>query len=713
MARGSAGKGAFVFARAVVVAAVALAAAESVGVARAAGAGDAAPPLDVAEWVVGADRVADLPGCMRVVAFVSAASASLDGDLALLTRLHNEFEFKGIRVVGVMAGSREDVQAAVEVRQPTFPVAADHDGATRTAFGVPATSDQAYATIVASDGRIAWSGALGDGVRTTLAACFVRPGGYNVRLAPRTPWDQATKRHAELASSNSFGYRVRGREALARSGDVRALTALAAVYARPEEPKDFVRFSLVTTAASFLCDPVHDAVWSTWLTANCDAEDAWLWHRAAWAAAPFDRGWRAQAGMERKDPFVAAASLQALANAPNEVALAVVAKTLAGLPARGLPRRLLVEAAAHVVARHAAAADAAMLETCAGALVELIDDTQTGARTKAVLVAELRRTLGSTEDTIDLGVWRTELAMWKLRRKAADQPAPAAAPPAYGKDTSYFFGLPVRGERIVFVIDASTSMLEAVDEQTLIKRRAPVTGRRQEEGLATSIDWSRVHTRFDLAREALRVTLEKLPERTRFAVVLFGEAAATMAATPSILPASPGNRKAVLGELDVIAKAAVTSKQLRGDTNLHGALRVAYALGVSRKADAAYTSLALLDEGCDSIYVLSDGQPNRDDWFGTDRRDSEDAGRIGNDGQRAADADVVRNPGPYWTMRGSRGFYSPFELLSTTPSYVVEDVARMNLFRHASINCVALSTADMELLQSLARLGGGDVLKFD
>src|SRR5205085_1570862 len=63
--------------------------------------------------------------------------------------------------------------------------------------------------------------------------------------------------------------------------------------------------------------------------------------------------------------------------------------------------------------------------------------------------------------------------------------------------------------------------------------------------------------------------------------------------------------------------------KLRGETNLHGALRLAFRvttgkpLGVGEYLDLSHTA-------CDSVYLLSDGEPSTDDFNAPDKRDPDE-----------------------------------------------------------------------------------------
>src|SRR5262249_1596784 len=91
-----------------------------------------------------------------------------------------------------------------------------------------------------------------------------------------------------------------------------------------------------------------------------------------------------------------------------------------------------------------------------------------------------------------------------------------------------FFGIESEGERICYVLDLSDSMLEHVSPTTRPpSARGPVTGgvaappkKRDKNSMPDESDlpWERISTRFDLARENLRISLERLPKDKWFSV---------------------------------------------------------------------------------------------------------------------------------------------------------------------------------------------------
>jgi len=123
-----------------------------------------------------------------------------------------------------------------------------------------------------------------------------------------------------------------------------------------------------------------------------------------------------------------------------------------------------------------------------------------------------------------------------------------------------FYGIPTHSHRVVFCIDISGSMLFPMDGKG---------GRREP----------RIHR---TRRELLRVLTDLAPG-TLFNVYLF--AGVTVALTPRLAPATSEHKEAAIAFLE--------EQGVRGGTDVYGVLTEA------------------LDSGADTVFLLSDGEPNR------------------------------------------------------------------------------------------------------
>ncbi|MFB3066508.1 MAG: HEAT repeat domain-containing protein, partial [Planctomycetota bacterium] len=153
--------------------------------------------------------------------------------------------------------------------------------------------------------------------------------------------------------------------------------------------------------------------------------------------------------------------------------------------------------------------------------------------------------------------WAKEGASFKL---------PAEDPPPFDPERkgNYYYGIPVVSERIVFLVDASSSM-----ESTF----------GSAEGM-----------RFDVARKQLLEALKRLPQEALFNIVFFDT---------TIEPWQPKSVTANSGNLGA-AEAFVKRQKPRGSTNIYDALMHAFK-----------------DPDVDTIYLLSDGAPTAGKLRGT------------------------------------------------------------------------------------------------
>jgi VWA domain-containing protein len=181
--------------------------------------------------------------------------------------------------------------------------------------------------------------------------------------------------------------------------------------------------------------------------------------------------------------------------------------------------------------------------------------------------------------------WTKERAGWKFPTAGAPQPpAPPSAQPPGGRSAgaaeasgstsdapsprpgeatwAEFFGLPIRGRKVAFVIDYSQSMW----------------GKRRE----------------DAERELVKA-VKGLPATARVSVILFNEKVWRF--RPAPFPARPQEK------LDLVTY--LPEQETKSYTNLHDAIETALGLlGVGREAVTP-------PPGVDDVIVLSDGVPNR------------------------------------------------------------------------------------------------------
>ena len=146
-----------------------------------------------------------------------------------------------------------------------------------------------------------------------------------------------------------------------------------------------------------------------------------------------------------------------------------------------------------------------------------------------------------------------------------------------------FFGIPVQGSRIVFIVDVSGSMVAPA------KRKQPAP-----TGPGGKVDNDRIRTRMDAAKENLVTALEGLPEVARFSIISFSTGVMPWQ-KGELVQATPANKKRAIEH--------VKSLKAEGGTNIWGAL----AEGLKMKS-LVYG--ARYESNLDELFFLSDGLPS-------------------------------------------------------------------------------------------------------
>lgn len=497
--------------------------------------------------------------------------------------------------------------------------------------------------------------------------------------ADEKAYEQALDRYEERIDRPPLATRLGGIRALAGTRDPRALKILAARYRKPRVPKDHERYQLAAAIGDAFTKSAHVERLAKLMRAHRKDEHAWLWFHASRAEArgPGVAGLLEQIADDGTKPFLRAALLERLAAERRPEALPFVAGLGAeALPRRGPARMLLLEAAASVLLALRDEAAPGYPEA-ARAVVDLLALDDVDDRTKLVIARHLARTFRLEKVTTDHAFWR--------RMLAALEPVEAQGGTVAGRPR--FFGLEAAGQRVVYVIDLSDSMLD------------PLTWREKQDAKrldAEGIAWPRIHSRFDLARAYLKQSIEGLGRDVHFMVIGFGTQAETFRSTKKLVKASRGNVTAALRELAEIEPGRVARGRphgtLRGATNLHGALLLAFRATTGKDVDEhEHVDAKALSTGCDTIFVFGDGRPNEDDFAATDRFDG---GRITTDTETGRTAEAAP---------GSARFYGPYRNVGN----LLRDVRRMNLFRKAEIHTVAMGEADNALMRRLAEIGLG------
>jgi len=516
-------------------------------------------------------------------------------------------------------------------------------------------------------------------------------------------FERAYKAFQGYIQRPSFKLRVRGIERLAATDDERALKVLTKVYAKPPKaPKAQTQYIVASIAWDRLGEDQYLPIWNEWRLKQKKQKDAWLWYRALDVETVANGPAAAmRIANSKSNIFLRAAAVHAVGAFHEADILTIIPGFLEKRPERGLDRSLLVEACGRALVRQINEAGTDDYRAAALKLMKQFDLKETPKRTRWILARCFARIFKTNTVYLnDSKPWRDMLVAKDASKVKVDA---RYAPPK----RPTFVGIEATGKRIVYVIDMSDSMLTPVDT---MKFRGPVSGTRTKPEKkdkedpnnslpgARDLPWKKIKNRFDVAREYLILSLKNLEPDMHYSVIWFGDDAKFFKSTRGLTKASPGAIKNTIAELRAIRAGPKSDSRphgtLRGKTNIHGGMRRAFMLkgkGLSKRF--AYVDPATFDGGCDTIFLLSDGDPSWDDWGQVDARDKGDrAGdpELGGGGDQSATQ--LEYSGPYANQR-----------------YLLEDVQRMNLFRQVEIHCIGIGEATQGFLSQISATGLGRV----
>jgi hypothetical protein len=213
-----------------------------------------------------------------------------------------------------------------------------------------------------------------------------------------------------------------------------------------------------------------------------------------------------------------------------------------------------------------------------------------------------------------------------------------------------------------------------------------------------NVNWAKVTNKFEAAREMLKQSLLLLEEGQHFCIICFGDGAGPLKGTKGLQKATLENIQDVTRLLDSIRpgpkKGGRPHGTLLGKTNMHGGLHRAFKVkSGTMVGPGEYVNAATFDDGCDTIFLLSDGAATWDDWPSPDTKDPGDRAGDPETGARGQDSDNLVFKGPY-----------------ARAHYIIGDVTRLNLFRKVEIHCIGMGGAEMNTLQKLAAIGKGQAV---
>jgi hypothetical protein len=522
-------------------------------------------------------------------------------------------------------------------------------------------------------------------------------GGGGKAPAPAAPvtgaYETALARYKECIRRLPFRYHTEGREKLAQTHTPEALKQLIADYTGSKAYPEYTRYTVASLFGRFFLD--KDSVEPLLaLRKSCDKPvDTWLWFNAMRGQVRNGGGDDvATIAHDDKNALHRAAALAALGAQDSDRMVSSIVTTCVEFPKAESERAVLLGAMSGAILDNKRRVNDAEFRKALTAYAGLLAPAvKLSEHLQLQVGRHLQWVLNAPAPFVDQESWVELLQHGDINQK---------------KDThtvtqQKFFGIETDGERICYVLDLSDSMLEPVSPAARPpSARAPVTGghappKKKEKGVVpdeSDLPWEKIVSRFDLARENLRISLERLPKEKWFSVIIFGDESKTLATTKSMVRATKANIDHAMEELDAITAESAKAHKLMGQTNMHKALRDAF--GLTNKGiveDLAYVDPATLTEGCDTIFLLSDGAPSWDEFAVTDKDYFED--EVVKDTESKIKA--PRTPMLH--------YYGPY----VVGDWLGDDVARMNAFRRVRIHCIAIGEANTGLMRQLADLGHG------
>lgn len=472
-----------------------------------------------------------------------------------------------------------------------------------------------------------------------------------------------------------------------------ALPRLLKLYRSPPAPREHIREQIAPLIAFTFGRGEQTRTFLEAFEGDLKApEHAWLAYEVFREWVNQRRGDRVRLAITvlAEQPFHRAAGLRALAERATPKDHALAREILAGLPEDPVARAVLTEAAADLLLAGWRPPEDLEHDPTFVLLVTRFDDPAIPRRTRLVLGRMLARALDAKAVYLTADAWRGFAERKRTRQQLAREGYHTGS-----SSVPTFMGIAAAGRDICYVLDVSGSMATPIRGKPSTRRaggqlprRGPATGRRPPAGSNPREDpaddkdafrglerlpWTKIHTRLDLVREALKASLRALDDDQRFAIITFSDAAGPLAFTRTPRRATPANVKRACKAIDGLGAA--------GGTNLHRGLEIGFGMtegGVS--LERAFVSEAHLLTGLDTIFVLTDGEPNQDSY------------------STAAAYMPSRLP-----SRGTIGgaFYAQ------SPN-ILHAIERMNLFRRAEIHCIGMGSSARRLLRDVAKQGRGE-----
>jgi hypothetical protein len=521
---------------------------------------------------------------------------------------------------------------------------------------------------------------------------------------PASAFDTALAKYKDYLTRIPFRYHTDGREELARMHTPEAFSVLAEDYSKTKDYTEYARYTLGTLFGRHFNRAEFVDGLDALRRANNKPTDAWFKVDAVGDAEAIE------IAQTDKNVVHRAAAIAAIGESRNGNLKSVILPTCVDFPKKEYERYMLLGAMSGALFDNKRRVNDAEYRDALTAYIGLLaDEIDLPHTAKIQMARHLQLILNGPSLFINQQPWLDIMKGGDV--KVQSKPTHTVVAPR-------FFGVETEGERFCYVIDLSDSMLEPIAPSAKPQETGPVTGPRQgptkkkkRELLdENDLPWDKIKNRWDLARENLKIALMRLTPDKHFAVIKFGDKAETLDSCKGMIKATKGNVDLVCAELDKIKPMDVPTPQpgqsfrkrrgvgpdnkvLFGQTNIHGALRLAFGLaGKGFVDDGAYVDPEALTEGCDTIFLLSDGAPTEDDFEVEDRDYGDD--KVVEDRESGVE-----------TKRSPRLWYAgPY----VRDEWIEEDVRRMNAFRRIRLHCIGLGEANESLMKKLAEIGNGE-----
>lgn len=511
-------------------------------------------------------------------------------------------------------------------------------------------------------------------------------------------FEQALERYQEYLGRDPFQHHNRGRTVLANSRTPAALALLLQDYKKPVAYEEYARYTLAYLVAKNFNKKEFVPQLDALRRDHDDPGDMWMWVR--FLELSINHTGDAEAvklALESKLPMHRAAALLALGMSRTGRIKDAIVQNCVEFPRKNADRCVLLGAMSGALHERRREVNDPDYRAAIEAYISLLDESVGLEHVSKIQMARhLQWILGGPALFVQPQPWLDILGRGDVQKPKKTETS--AAPT--------FFGISTQGERFCYVVDMSDTMCTPISPDAK-PDNVPITGKRpkRKKGFIPTerdLPWALINTRWDLAREQLRISLLRLSDDKYFSVIWFGNEAGTLDSCKGMIRATKRNVDRVIRELDSIQPKEDAARKadgtapygvLRGKTNMHGGLRLAF--GLSRKGfveEAGYVDPKVLTEGCDTIFLLSDGEPSWDDFALKATNYDQEAGVKTTEyaNNKRVTSHLVY-PGPYVHQH-----------------WLAEDVQRMNAFRRIRMHCVGLGEANMRLMKSLAKMGNGE-----